>query len=194
MLTKQHLLQALLRNICLFVVGILLVTFSAEAPKWIVMGCGVLFMLPGLITLFALFTDKDTVYMPMVPLTAGGSILFGVYLLSFPNEFLNFLLVALAGVLIIYGTMGCLAVWRAKRINSQVSLWHYVFPTLLFITGVIVLCLWQEVAQIPFLVIGYALIVYAPLQLITSFIIYRTLKRTISQEEKKTIEADAVES
>ncbi|MBR7028892.1 MAG: hypothetical protein IKI05_05770, partial [Bacteroidaceae bacterium] len=61
---KNYFLQALLRNVCLFALGILLVTYSADAPQWIVMACGILFMLPGLVTLLALFTDKSAAYMP----------------------------------------------------------------------------------------------------------------------------------
>lgn len=175
---KNYLLHALLRNVCLLLLGVLLVTFSADAPKWIVMGCGVLFMLPGLVTMLAIFTDRDANYMPMVPFTAGGSILFGIYLLCFPTSFVEFLLYALAGVLILFGTTGCLSVWRARRKdNTAVSAWHFLFPILLFIAGILVLLFWHEVAALPFLIIGYALIVYAPLQMITSFVISRAMKR-----------------
>lgn len=188
--TKNYLLHALLRNICLLLVGVLLVTFSDEAPKWIVMGCGVLFMLPGLVTLFALFTDRDTTYMPMVPFTAGGSILFGIYLLCFPSAFVEILLYALAGVLIMFGTLGCLAVWRARRTEPLISPWHFLYPTMLFVAGVLVLVFWHEVATLAFLIIGYALIVYAPLQMITAIAINRAMKKAtrVAQPEGVMIE------
>lgn len=175
--TKNYLFHALLRNLSLLLVGVLLVTFNDQAPKWIVMGCGVLFMLPGLVTLLALFTDRSTVYMPMIPFTAGGSILFGIYLLCFPNAFVEILLYALAGVLIMFGALGCLAVWRARRDDSKIANWHFLFPTLLFVVGVLVLVFWREVAALPFLIIGYALIIYAPLQMFTAIVISRAMKR-----------------
>lgn len=175
--TKNLLLHALLRNASLLLLGVLLVTFSADAPKWIVMGCGILFMLPGLVTMLAIFTDRDTVYMPMVPFTAGGSILFGIYLLCFPDSFIEFLLYALAGVLILFGTTGCLSVWRIRRIDTSVSAWHYLFPVLLFVAGILVLVFWHEVATLPFLIMGYALIIYAPLQMFTAIVISRAMKR-----------------
>ncbi len=175
--TKNYLLQALLRNITLLLLGVLLVTFSPDAPKWIVMGCGVLFMLPGLVTLLALITDRDATYMPMIPFTAGGSILFGIYLLCFPNAFIAFLLYALAGVLIMFGTMGCLNVWRARRTEPAISIWHYLFPVLLFVAGVLVLVFWNEVAALPFLIMGYALIIYAPLQMLTAIAVSRAVKK-----------------
>lgn len=175
--TKNDLFHALLRNLCLLLVGVLLVTFNDQAPKWIVMACGILFMLPGIVTLLALFTDRDTTYMPMVPFTAGGSILFGIYLLCFPDTFIAFLLYALANVLIMFGAAGCLSVWRARRTEPDLSFWHFLFPTLLFVTGVLVLVFWHEVAALPFLIMGYALIIYAPLQMFTAIVIDRALKR-----------------
>ena len=175
--TKNYLLHALLRNLSLLLVGVLLVTFSDQAPKWIVMACGVLFMLPGIVTLLALLTDRDTTYMPMVPFTAGGSILFGIYLLCFPDTFIAFLIYALAGVLIMFGAAGCLSVSRARRTGPDISAWHYIFPTMLFVAGILVLVLWHKVAALPFLIMGYALIVYAPLQMFTAIVISRAIKR-----------------
>ena len=184
---KNYFLQALLRNVCLFALGILLVTYSADAPQWIVMACGILFMLPGLVTLLALFTDKSAAYMPMVPFTAGGSILFGIYLLCFPQSFIAFLLYALAGVMILFGTTGCLNVWQARVNDARVSPWHFLFPILLFVAGVLVIIFWNEVAELPFLIIGYSLIIYAPLQLVTAFVIHRSIKRTMLEAKEEVL-------
>lgn len=174
---KNLLLHALLRNLALLLLGVLLVTYSAEAPKWIVMGCGVLFILPGAVALLSLITDRDTAYMPMLPFTAGGSILLGIYLLCFPDAFIAFLLYALAGVLVMAGTMGCLSVWRARRTEPAISAAHFLFPTLLFVAGILVMVFWHDVAPLPFLIMGYALIFYAPLQMLTAVAISRALKR-----------------
>ncbi len=191
--TKNYLLLALLRNACLLLIGVLLVVFSDQAPKWIVMGCGVLFMLPGLVTLLAMFTDDQDSYMPMVPFTAGGSILFGIYLLCFPNDFIGILLYTLAGVLIMFGTLGCFSVWRARRTKQPISAWHFLFPVLLFIAGIVVLVLEHDVLSLPFLIIGYALIFYAPIQMVTSIAISRSMKRIALAEAPEEVMVEVKE-
>ena len=95
--------NSFLRVLIVLGIGISLVIYSQEVARYIVQAIGVLFILPGLITVFSSFSKDDysrsVSVLPVV--SGGGSVLLGVVLLLFPELFINILLYLLAGLLLL---------------------------------------------------------------------------------------------
>ena len=52
---KKFLQNTLARSLCVLAFGILLIVFAAEITEWIVMLCGLVFIIPGAVSLIGYF-------------------------------------------------------------------------------------------------------------------------------------------
>ena len=99
---KKFLESTLLRALVLLVFGGLLIAFSGEASTWIVRGCGILFIVPGLVAMISWFRSvPEERPLPLFPMVALGSILLGVIQIVHPELFIEMLRYILVGILLV---------------------------------------------------------------------------------------------
>lgn len=94
---KKLLRSVLVRSLCVLTLGILLVVYSGQVSRWLVMACGVLFILPGVLAVLSGIRSRGRRETSLIyPLVGIGSILFGTVQLIFPHLFFEALHYVLA--------------------------------------------------------------------------------------------------
>lgn len=171
---------ALISSLCALIIGILLVVWPDAAVNYLVITIGVLFLLPGLVGLFAYFAsshkNKNGKAYPF-PIVALGSSCFGLWLMVMPAFFVNILMYIL-GVLLVLGGVGQLVRFTSVRHVINVPVVWYAIPSLVLVAGLVVLFNPFEVATIPFILLGVSAIVYGGTDLIR-LIFYRYRKNEV---------------
>lgn len=167
---------ALMSSLCALIIGVLLVVWPDVAVNYLVITIGVLFLLPGLLGLFAYFAlgkQGEGMSRPF-PIVALGSACFGLWLVIMPSFFVNILMYVL-GVLLVLGGIGQLANFMSVRRVVNVPVIWYLIPSLILLVGLVVLFNPFEVATIPFILLGISAIVYGGTDLIR-LLFYRNKK------------------
>lgn len=186
--------SAVVRSLFFLIIGFLLVLFSDPLPVWIVVMLGAMFVLPGAVSLVSYFAadTSDLAPSPLLPLVSSGSILFGLMLMIFPSNFIEFMLKALALLLMLGSAIQCHSLWSAGRRGARIGSFLYVFPVALFGVGLLVLFYWREAASLPFMVVGGACIVYSLVELWCALMVHREMKRRQKLEASEQVkEAEA---
>lgn len=166
--------SALVRGLCVLALGILLVMVSDRMPVWMVMACGLLFVVPGAVALVGWFRrDASFPAAPLTPVSAVGSILLGAILLMFPASFVTVLMYILSALVLLAAATQFYSIYSLNRRGVSFSPWYCAVPTLTLAAGVYVLLHPEGVAALPFIVIGAACILYALLELWTAFLLFR---------------------
>lgn len=156
-----------IRSVFALIIGVLLVMYPGEASLYLVMTIGVLFLLPGLISLWSYFTmgDKRPRVFPLVGL---GSALLGVWLLVMPGFFIQILMYMLGAMLVLAGVNLIAGLMQARR-HAVVAVAFYIVPVLLLIAGLLVLVNPFGTAAVPFIILGVSSIAYALSDLINHY-------------------------
>lgn len=150
------------RAMCSLLVGLLLVINAEQMPSILVSVIGVLFLIPGffgvLMYLYARL-NPNAIIKTSFPIVSIGSILFGVYLLAFPQEFANYLVI-LMGLIITFAGFSQLGNMFINRRVTPLSWLLMIMPFILIGIGVYSLMHAQEAAKFTFQIIGGTLIYY----------------------------------
>ena len=157
-----------LRSIFALILGILLVVWPDVAINYLVITIGILFLIPGLISLIGYFSgsnreERKTIF----PIVGLGSILFGLLLMIIPAFFVSILMYILGFVLILGGIQQISSLISARKWAS-VPLGFYAVPVLILIAGIIVLVNPFTVASAAFVLLGISSIVYSLSELFNS--------------------------
>lgn len=155
---------ALISSLCALVMGVLLILWPDVAVNYLVIAIGVLFLVPGIFGLATYLSllpkaRKEGVQV-IFPVVALGSLLFGIWLAIMPDFFIGILMYVL-GVVLVLGGFNQLAALISARSWVQVPLALYFIPVLIIAAGIVVLFNPFEAAQVPFIVLGASLVVYA---------------------------------
>ena len=131
---------AVLRSAFAMVLGFVLVLWPEVAITYLVITIGILFILPGLFAILSYFTrpKNENGEKPMFPIEATGSVLFGAWLVIMPEFFVNILMYVLGALLVIAGVQQLVSLISARK-WSNVPFGFYLMPTLILITGVMIL-------------------------------------------------------
>lgn len=161
--------RPILSSLIVLGIGISLVLYATEMARYIVQGVGVLFLLPGLITIFNAFTKyKSTQSLPIIPLIVGGGcVLMGIVLLVIPSTFINALFYLLASLLVLGGFFQIIQLIRWSREGMKNGVVYYLFPLAIFSVGLYLLLRPLEEIEYPYLIVGYAAILYSVIELLT---------------------------
>lgn len=166
---KKLLQNILVRALCILVLGVVLIVYSERITVWIVMMCGLLFIIPGTIAVISYFRPAaDGLRRPMLNLVVGvGSIFFGLTQLIWPELFINALMFLLAAILLLAAGTQFYTLWDMRRGGIRSSLFYYTIPTLELAAGLFILLSdrREAIAGLPMIVIGAGFIVYALLEL-----------------------------
>lgn len=151
-----------IRALATILIGALLIVFPLEADRWLVMGIGALFLVPGLVSVITWMSRKKdmktqtpaaeassetpaakkTTSRAIFPIIGIGSILFGAILLLYPDEFRKILLYLLGAFLVLAGIA---QIWHLNKMSRQYHLGAtpFVTGTLISLAGVaIILIKW----------------------------------------------------
>lgn len=150
------------RAMCSLLVGLLLVINAEQMPSILVSVIGMLFLIPGcfgvLMYLYARL-NPNAIIKTSFPIVSIGSILFGAYLLAFPQEFANYLVI-LMGLIITFAGFSQLGNMFINRRVTPLSWLLMIMPVIMIGIGVYSLMHAQEAAKFTFQIIGGTLIYY----------------------------------
>ncbi len=160
-----------IRGIFSVLLGALLVLYPGAVSIYFVMLIGALFFVPGLLALIAYLRARSQgQYFPFMGL---GSLLFGLWLLIMPGFFVYILMYILGAVLVLGGLNTLVGLMQARR-HTRVAWGFYVVPVLVLASGIVVLVNPFQVAELPFIVLGAASIVYGLSDMVGAYRFRRT--------------------
>ncbi len=181
---------SLLRAIFALVTGLVLVMWPDAAGNYIVITVGVLFMVPGLISLIGYFALKPREGVaPRFPIEGVGSLLFGLWLVIMPGFFADVLMFVLGFVLMLGGVQQMSSLLIARR-WTRVPVGFYVVPVLILLAGLLSLFNPTDARHTVFIIIGVSAIIYAVSELVNWFKFTRHRPRPVKGdiEDAKIIE------
>lgn len=150
----------ILRSAFALAIGLLLVFWPETAINYLVITIGVLFLIPGLISLIAYFTRKKNVEESYIfPVAGLGSLLFGLWLMIMPGFFVTILMYILGFILVLGGIQQVVSLVSARK-YYRVPMGYYIIPVFILIAGLIVLFNPFTVASAAFIMLGISSIVY----------------------------------
>lgn len=177
----------IIRCISVLLVGVCLLVLGEEAPKLLVTLVGILFMIPGVVSLVNYLRHLDQ--SPVFPFAAAGSFLLGLWLAVSPAFFVSLFMYILGGVLVVLGGYQLWVLFASSK--QHPTPWGlYISPALVLLLGALVLFNPFKVASIPFIIVGVGCIFSAANDLVA---IYRQSKckpsKDDSVEDAKIIES-----
>jgi uncharacterized membrane protein HdeD (DUF308 family) len=178
---KKTINYFIIRAISAIVLGTLLMLCPQNAIFFVVITIGVLFMVPGLLSLISYFTTNKAKRPDMPVLLAGiGSLLFGVVLVAVPNFFVSVLMYIL-GVILILGAIEQIVVLIRARKRATVPVAFYLIPLLILAAGVLVFFNPFKTAETIFILIGITCLIYG----IMEFVYWLKFKRKYDKVSTK---------
>lgn len=148
----------IVRCVSVLLMGILFLVLGDSALSILIVAVGVLFMVPGLTSLFTYYHHRHE--RPMFPFAALGSFLLGFWLAVSPDFFVGIFMYVLGGVLIALGVYQF--AFLAMSARELPAAWVlYLFPSLVLLLGVFVIFNPFAAAALPFILIGVGCIVSA---------------------------------
>lgn len=177
---KKFMQNIVARALCVLVLGILLISFSEKITVWIVMLCGLVFIIPGLVAVISFFKrDPEGNRVMLYPIVGIGSILFGLVQLIWPTLFVEAMMYILAALLIFVAATQFYTLWNIHRNGLKFHFACYIVPCLELATGLYILLGKNtlEVASLPIIILGCGFIVYALLEFWTVYLLYTENKK-----------------
>ena len=170
---------AILRSALAMVLGFVLVLWPEAAINYLVITIGVLFILPGLFSILGYFTRPRNEFeeKPMFPIEGAGSILLGTWLVVMPEFFVNILMYVLGGLLVIAGIQQMVSLINARKWTT-IPFGFYLMPTLILITGIMILAYPFGAAENTFVIFGIASIFYGTCELINWYKFKKKIENT----------------
>lgn len=173
--------NAILRSVFAIVLGLVLILWPEATINYLVIIIGVLFIIPGIISLIAYFTrNREAETSSMFPIEGAGSILFGLWLVIMPAFFVNILMYVLGILLIIAGIQQIVSLISARK-WTVVPIGYYIIPVLILLAGIIILSNPFQMAANTFMFLGIAIIIYG---------LYELFNRFHFKKDKNTISID----
>ena len=203
-------LSSILRAVCAAAVGYLLVMYRDQMVQWITIAIGGMFLISGIISVLTYYSEKRKArnaaerlhaisemrdgteapataedimraMTPSFPIVGIGSILLGVILAVMPAEFIKGVMYSMAAILILGGLTQLFALVNVRKL-SNIPFIFWVFPCVIMIIGVYMIVRPMDMAELPFRIIGWGLVLYAIVEVITAINIYR-IRRRIEEAE-----------
>ena len=108
------------RSLCSLLVGLLLLFNAEQMPVLIVKLIGLLFLLPGVFGVVAYLygkLSKNAIVRPSFPLMSIGSIMLGVYLILYPDNFVTYLIFLIGILLLLAGINQFLSMFVNRKVS-----------------------------------------------------------------------------
>lgn len=184
---------SLIRTVCALVIGLVLVLWPDAAVNYLIITIGVLFLIPGVITIIGYFVAKPA---PGVshrfPIEGVGSLLFGLWLVAMPGFFADILMFLLGFILVMGGVQQIASLSMARR-WMVVPMAFYVVPSLILIAGIVALFNPTGARNTALLIIGISSLFYAVSELINWFKFSRRRPKKPMGEDSDIEDAKIIE-
>jgi len=197
----------IIRALCAIAVGSLLLYYPEDSLRWLTILIGILFFIPGLFSLIAYMVEvkrykPETIVdaqgnvisggKPTFPIVAIGSIALGLVLMLMPNSFVHLLVYGLAIILILGGIGQIMTLFTVKRIDNVSWSW-VILPTIILLTGILMLLKPDSIAVAPLVVIGILCITYGIFEIIFSIMYYHSDRKYRKKQEEDIEDAEIIE-
>ena len=162
--------NAIWRGIFAILLGLALILWPETAVIYMIMVIGAGFLLPGIFTIVSYFLrSRNDVMTPMFfPFDGLGSILLGIWLLFMPAFFVNILMYVLGAILVIAGLQQIIWLISARKWRT-VGAMFYILPSLILLTGILILVYPMGVIANTLMLFGIAILVYGANELVNWF-------------------------
>lgn len=182
--------SSIFRALCAIVVGVLLLKYPQDGVTWLTMAIGELFLISGIISLVAYYfarrnnsdytiTDQQgrviTGGQPAFPIVGIGSVLLGLVLVLAPTRFVDGLMYVLGAIMILGAIQQLISLVIANRLG-KIHFLFWIAPSLVLLTGLLVIFYPMETAEAPLIVLGWCSLVYGVTEIINSLKIWRVRK------------------
>ena len=199
----MRLLQSnIFRALCAIIVGVLLIKFPDNTVVGITVAIGVLFLLSGVISCVSYYVATRNVseykiydaegrqiagQKPSFPIVGVGSAILGLILALSPTAFVSALMYVIGAILILGAINQFVNLLSARRYGS-VSLWFWVMPTVILLTGLYVMLRPMAPLAMAMLVLGWCMVLYGVAELINAIKFYNDRKR-VEKEQQPQLDA-----
>lgn len=159
-MTKKLYRSITIRALSTLLIGALVIAFPTNATKYMVMTIGLLFLIPGAVSIVSYFHNRKKLndsakdaepteqsadskkkrHASYFPVAGVGSVLFGVILLSFPLAFKDVLIYILGAFLIVASLAQAFNMYKLGKVY-KVNFVPYVISALIGIAGIVVIML-----------------------------------------------------
>ena len=189
--------SSVFRAICAIIIGALLIKFPDNTVMGITVAIGVLFLISGLISCVTYFWAKRNVSeykiydaegnlvageKPTFPIVGIGSTILGIILSLSPTAFVSALMYIIGAILILGAINQYMSLIGGRR-YGRVSLWYWIMPTLILLTGLYVMLKPMAPLNTAMLILGWCTLVYGVVELINALKFYRDKKSWIKAQE-----------
>ena len=189
--------SSVFRAICAIIIGALLIKFPDNTVMGITVAIGVLFLISGLISCVTYFWAKRNVSdykiydaegnlvageKPTFPIVGIGSAILGLILSLSPTAFVSALMYIIGAILILGAINQYMSLIGGRR-YGRVSLWYWIMPTLILLTGLYVMLKPMAPLNTAMLILGWCTLVYGVIELINALKFYRDKKSWIKAQE-----------
>lgn len=195
----KALMGSFLRAVCAIAIGILLILYPDNTVLWLTMAIGVLFFVSGTISCLAYLNarrqlriatqaDKEagrsTGRLPMYPIVGMGSLILGLLLALTPAVFVKGLMYILGFALVMGAINQYMSLLGASRI-ARVPFIYWVCPTIILLTGLLVLLKPMASAALPMLITGWCCLLYGVTEVVNALKIRSATARFAQQEQSQ---------
>ena len=167
------------RAVCAILIGFLLVFNPELTSPLIVQVIGALFFLSGLFSLASYVWTRWRVrgqMKPFFPIVGLGSFLFGLFLFFFPGYFILYRMWMLGGLFVLAGINQMAALISYRKV-MPLAWAAFLIPSLVLLTGFLIIAHPFESASLPFVILGVCSIGYGLSEFINGIRLHRWLKR-----------------
>ena len=190
--------SSVFRALCAIIIGALLIKFPDNTVKGITIAIGVLFLISGLISCVTYFWSKRHVSeykvydvegnlvageQPPFPIVGIGSAILGLILSLSPTFFVSALLYIIGAILVLGAINQYMGLLSGRR-YGHISLWYWIMPTLILLTGIYVMVKPMAPLNMAMLVLGWCTLVYGIVELINALKFYRDKKSWIKAQDQ----------
>lgn len=178
------------RALCAIIIGVLLISNPDSTVKGITIAIGVLFLISGVISCAAYFNARLhsadvevfdangnllTPSKPTFPIVGIGSLLLGLTLAIIPEVFVKSLMYFLGALILLAAINQFMTLLNANK-AFRLPAWYWFCPSLIFLTGLLVLIKPMQTASLPLLIIGWCLLFYGVTECINAIKIHKMMK------------------
>ena len=183
--------SSVFRALCAIIIGALLIKFPDNTVQGITVAIGVLFLLSGIISCVTYFWAKRHVSdykiydadgrlvageQPNFPIVGLGSTIFGLILSLSPTTFVSMLMYIIGAILILGAVNQFMNLISARR-YGHISLWYWVMPSLILLTGFYVMVKPMGPLSAAMLILGWCTLLYGITELINALKFYQNKKK-----------------
>ena len=157
--------NSILRAIFALAVGLVMILWPDKALDYLILTIGVLFLIPGLITISRFFIMRSKNVPLLFPIEGLGSVLIGLFLMISPAFFTDILTIVL-GLILALGGLQQIGTLIRSRQWVHVPFVFFLVPDLILIAGLIVIFNPMEFKKTLLTIIGVTSIIYACVELL----------------------------